>query len=281
MKIFDFQAEFDSGTFKKDAGLNESATAQANENFVYESKGCSRVRTTEMLTWNPITGCTKVSAGCENCPSEVMAKRYQTMGHKRYGNGFNLTMHDEAFRDRQDFEGRHISNSCSPSDWFNENVPYEFLDKIMDSINSYSDLRYQIITKRAERMAEYFATRPIPKNAWLGVAIENQDVKGRIDVLREINAPVRLLSLVPLLEDLGNLDLNGIDWVIVGGESGNKARPMNPQWVMNIQKQCAEQKIPFFFEQWGAWGEDGIKRSTKLNGKKLNGKIYQEMPYWY
>ena len=127
-------------------------------------------------------------------------------------------------------------------------------------------------------MNEYFSSHVIPKNAWLGVTVENRISKGRIDVLKKLDAPIRFLSCEPLLEDLGNLNLDNIDWVIVGGESGAKARPMQIDWVLSIKEQCEKQGTAFFFKQWGTWGSDGIKRSKQLNGKKINGKIYQEMP---
>ena len=158
------------------------------------------------------------------------------------------------------------------------NMPFEFIDKVMCTINNTPQHRYQILTKRAERMAEYFATREIPQNAWLGVTVEAQTSKNRIDILRTLAAPIRFLSCEPLLEDLGCLNLDNIDWVIVGGESGPSARPMKENWVLSIKEQTDKQKSAFFFKQWGTWGSDGIKRNKCINGKLLQGKIFQEMP---
>ena len=164
------------------------------------------------------------------------------------------------------------------SDLFHKDVPFEFIDEVMNIIKKTPQHRYQLLTKRSERMNEYFSSHKIPKNAWLGVTVENRISKGRIDVLKKLDAPIRFLSCEPLLEDLGNLNLDNIDWVIVGGESGSKARPMQIDWVLSIKEQCEKQGTAFFFKQWGTWGSDGIKRSKQLNGKKINGKIYQEMP---
>ena len=164
------------------------------------------------------------------------------------------------------------------SDIFHENVPFEFVDKIMETIRKTPQHRYQILTKRSERMAEYFTTRDIPQNVWLGVTVECLASKIRIDSLRVLNATVKFLSCEPLIEDLGELNLQGIDWVIVGGESGPKARPMKPEWVVSIKKQVKEHGAAFFFKQWGTWGSDGIKRNKHANGKLLQGEIIQQMP---
>lgn len=164
------------------------------------------------------------------------------------------------------------------SDIFHEEVPFEFVDKMFDIIKRTPQHRYQILTKRAERMAEYFATRLIPNNVWLGVTVEALSSRFRIDYLRNLPASVKFLSCEPLVEDLGNLDLTGIDWVIVGGESGPKARPMQESWVLNVRRQVEEQGARFFFKQWGTWGSDGIKRNKHANGKLLNGEVIQEMP---
>ena len=164
------------------------------------------------------------------------------------------------------------------SDLFHKDISFDFIDKVMNIIKQTPHHRYQILTKRAERMKEYFSNRENPKNVWLGVTVENKVSKSRIDVLRTLNAPIRFLSCEPLLEDLGVIDLGNIDWVIVGGESGRCARPMLEEWVLSIKKQCEKQETAFFFKQWGTWGSDGVKRSKHLNGKKINGRVYQEMP---
>lgn len=163
-------------------------------------------------------------------------------------------------------------------DLFHNDVPFEFIDKVMDVISRTPKHKYQILTKRAERMAEYFVNRPIPANAWLGVTVEVERTKFRIEHLRELNAKVKFLSCEPLLSDLGQINLSGIDWVIVGGESGTSARPMREDWVLNIKNQAEQANVPFFFKQWGTWGQDGVKRNKKVNGKLLQGRVVQNMP---
>ena len=230
-------------------------------------------------TWNPITGCTKKSAGCAHCYAEVMTRRLKAMHLEKYKNGFELTLHEDELKQPLKWRGTHNIFVCSMSDIFHENVPFEFVDKIMAVIDKTPQHRYQILTKRAERMAEYFKDKMIPKNVWLGVTVECKDNKYRIDELRSLNASVKFLSCEPLLEDLEELNLNDIDWVIVGGESGPKARPMKEEWVLNIKKQVEKLNTAFFFKQWGTWGSDGVKRNKCKNGKLLKGKVFQEMPY--
>ena len=229
-------------------------------------------------TWNPITGCTKISAGCANCYAEIMSKRLQAMKQDKYKNGFTLTMHNDVLDEPIKWKKPHTIFVCSMSDLFHENVPFSFIDKVMETIKSTPQHNYQILTKRANRMAEYFSDKSIPKNAWLGVTVDIASSKSRIDFLRNLNAPIKFLSCEPLLEDLGNINLDGIDWVIVGGESGAKARPMKEEWVQSIKVQTEKQGSAFFFKQWGTWGSDGIKRNKKANGKLINGKVYQAMP---
>lgn len=230
-------------------------------------------------TWNPITGCSKKSTGCLHCYAEVMARRLKAMGQEKYANGFIVTLHERCLNEPLTWRGNHNIFVCSMSDIFHENVPFEFIDKMFDVIKSTPQHRYQILTKRAERMAEYFTTRSIPDNVWLGVTVEAQSSRFRIDYLRNLPASVKFLSCEPLVEDLGELDLTGIDWVIVGGESGPQARPMKEKWALNIMKQVEAQGARFFFKQWGTWGADGIKRNKHANGKLLKGEIIQEMPH--
>lgn len=229
-------------------------------------------------TWNPITGCTKKSAGCAHCYAEVMAQRLKAMGLAKYSNGFELTLHENNLEEPLSWKKAHNIFVCSMSDIFHENVPFEFVDRIMDTIKRTPQHRYQILTKRSERMREYFQTREVPLNVWLGVTVECASSKVRIDHLRDLDATVKFLSCEPLIEDLGELDLTGIDWVIVGGESGSKARPMQLAWVINIKQQVEQQGAAFFFKQWGTWGSDGIKRNKHANGKTLQGEIIQQMP---
>ena len=229
-------------------------------------------------TWNPITGCSKKSTGCLNCYAEVMSRRLKAMGQAKYSNGFKVTLHEQCLDEPLTWRGAHNIFVCSMSDIFHEEVPFDFVDKMFDIIKRTPRHRYQIFTKRAERMAEYFATRSIPENVWLGVTVEAQSSRFRIDRLRNLSASVKFLSCEPLVEDLGEIDLTGIDWVIVGGESGPKARPMQESWALNIRRQVEEQGARFFFKQWGTWGADGIKRNKHANGKLLNGEVIQEMP---
>ena len=229
-------------------------------------------------TWNPITGCSKKSTGCLNCYAEVMSRRLKAMGQAKYSNGFKVTLHEQCLDEPLTWRGAHNIFVCSMSDIFHEEVPFDFVDKMFDIIKRTPRHRYQILTKRAERMAEYFATRSIPENVWLGVTVEAQSSRFRIDRLRNLSASVKFLSCEPLVEDLGEIDLTGIDWVIVGGESGPKARPMQESWARNIRRQVEEQGARFFCKQWGTWGADGIKRNKHANGKLLNGEVIQEMP---
>lgn len=231
-------------------------------------------------TWNPVTGCTKISAGCTNCYAEIMAKRLQAMGQSKYAHGFTLTTHESILQDPIQWKKPHSIFVCSMSDLFHNNVPFTFISKVMVTIRQTPWHNYQILTKRAQRMNEFFRFEKIPPNAWLGVTVESKANTNRIDFLRELDAPIKFLSCEPLIENLGSLNLSGIDWVIVGGESGNRARPMLAEWVNNVFLQCKEQEILFFFKQWGTWGEDGIKRNKKTNGKYLNGKIIQEIPQY-
>ena len=229
-------------------------------------------------TWNPITGCTKHSLGCMHCYAETMSKRLMAMHIEKYKNGFNLTLHPENLKEPFKWKKSHNIFVCSMSDIFHKDVPFDYIDKIMETINATPQHRYQILTKRAERMAEYFRNRKVPQNVWLGVTVECRDCIERIDYLRSIPAKVHFLSCEPLLESLGTINLKGIEWVIVGGESGPIARPMKEEWVTELKKQVNKAGSAFFFKQWGTWGSDGIKRNKHANGKLLQGKVIQEMP---
>ena len=238
----------------------------------------SKIEWTEE-TWNPTTGCTKVSAGCKNCYAEVMANRLKAMGTPGYENGFEFTlMPDRLEQPLKKKKGtKYFVNSMS--DLFHEKMPKVFLDKILGVISLTPQHIYQILTKRENAMFEYFKNKDVPENIWLGVTVEDKKHGvPRIDKLRNINASIKFLSVEPLLEDIGKIDLTGIDWVIVGGESGAKARPMKKEWALNVQRQCEELNVAFFFKQWGAWGADGVKRSKKSNGRILEGKEWSEYP---
>lgn len=234
-------------------------------------------------TWNPVTGCTKYSEGCAHCYAEVMAKRLQGMGQKRYANGFELTLHPEALDEPKKVKEPSMFFVCSMADLFHKDVSSTFIDFVMQTIIETPRHTYQLLTKRAELMHNFFAEwwgfERMPRNCWIGTTVENEAAKRRIPWLAEIKtAPVRFLSCEPLLSDLGELDLFNIDWVIVGGESGNQARPMKKEWVLNIKRQCEEQGVPFFFKQWGTYGEDGVKRSKEANGCTIDGVTYQAYP---
>lgn len=237
----------------------------------------SKIEWTE-ATWNPSTGCTKISAGCKNCYAETMAKRLKAMGTPGYENGFEFSLVPERLsiplRTRK--PTKYFVNSMS--DLFHEEMDFVYLDKVFETIALTPRHTYQILTKRENRLQEYFSDRQVPANVWLGVTVENKLALPRIEALRKINAKIRFLSIEPLLEDLGSVDFSGIHWVIVGGESGFKARPMKESWALSIQNQCEAQNISFFFKQWGTWGADGIKRSKKANGRMLMGKEWNEEP---
>lgn len=229
-------------------------------------------------TWNPVTGCTKRSAGCEHCYAEAMSRRLKAMGNYKYRYGFKVTLQEESLDEPIAWRKPSLVFVCSMGDLFHDDVPFTYIDKVLTTIRNTPQHTYQLLTKRAERMAEYFKTHDIPKNVWLGVTVENQKTKYRIDFLRQQTAKVKFLSCEPLLEDLNELNLQGINWIIVGGESGPMARPMKEEWILNIQKQATKNLIPFFFKQWGTWNKDGIKGSKKKNGKLLQGKVVQQMP---
>lgn len=214
-------------------------------------------------TWNPVTGCTKRSKGCEHCYAEAMARRLFAMGNYKYRNGFKNTIHPEALEEPLRWRKASVVFVCSMGDLFHENVPFQFVDEVMSVIRKTPQHTYQLLTKRAERMAEYFDSRTVPENVWLGVTVEDVSTKFRIDFLRKLTAQVKFLSCEPLLCDLGTLNLKGIDWIIVGGESGPIARPMKEEWVLNIKQQADKFAVPFFFKQWGTWSKDGIKGNKK------------------
>lgn len=229
-------------------------------------------------TWNPSTGCNKITAGCKHCYAEVMAKRLQAMGTPGYENGFEFTLMPDRLEIPKKIKKPTKFFVNSMSDLFHENMPFEFLDKVFETITETSHHQYQILTKRENILQNYFANKKVPKNVWLGVTVEHHKTKNRIDILRNIDAEIRFLSIEPLIDEMGEINLEGIHWVIVGGESGHKARPMKPEWAIDIQKQCDEQNVAFFFKQWGTWGADGVKRSKKANGRILMGQEWNEEP---
>lgn len=230
-------------------------------------------------TWNPTVGCTKVSPGCKHCYAEGMAARLQAMKTPGYEKGFELVMLPQRLQDplKRKLPTTYFVNSMS--DLFHEDVSFSFIDKVFEVISESKQHTFQILTKRGVRMAEYFQGKAAPDNAWIGVSVEDRQYGvPRIDFLRHIDASIRFLSVEPLLEDVGELNLSGIHWVIVGGESGPKARPMQPHWVDAIREQCEAAGVAFFFKQWGGWGADGKKRAKKQNGRELNGRTWDQMP---
>lgn len=238
----------------------------------------SRIEWTEQ-TWNPTVGCTKISAGCKNCYAENMAKRLQAMGTAGYENAFELRLLPQRLSDPLQRKKPTVYFVNSMSDVFHDRIPDAYVDQVFDVIRQTPHHTYQILTKRAARMARYFKTRPAPTNAWLGVSVENRKHGvPRIDHLRKVPAHIRFLSVEPLLEDVGSLDLTDIHWVIVGGESGPKARPMKEAWAEAVRLQCEAQDVAFFFKQWGGWGVDGRRRAKSANGRLLKGRTWDEMP---
>lgn len=230
-------------------------------------------------TWNPAVGCSKVSPGCANCYAEAMAKRLQAMRVNGYENGFALSLLPNRLVEPLKRSKPTIYFVNSMSDLFHEEIPDAYIEQVFDVIRRAPQHTFQVLTKRAERMATFFKYNAPPKNAWLGVTVEDQKHGvPRLDWLRQVPSYIRFISVEPLLEDLGTLNLSGIHWVIVGGESGPKARPMQQDWVLKIKLQCDEQHSAFFFKQWGGWGADGKKRAKRLNGRLLQGRTWDGVP---
>ncbi len=238
----------------------------------------SRIEWTEQ-TWNPTTGCTKISPGCKHCYAETMARRLQAMGAPGYDNGFELSLMNDRLEQPLHRQKPTIYFVNSMSDLFHEEIPERFLDRVFSVIRQTPHHTYQVLTKRSARLRDYFSGRAAPANVWLGVSVEDRKHGiPRIDDLRAVDSTVRFISAEPLLEDLGTINLAGIHWMIVGGESGPKARPMRAEWVSNIHRQCQCSGTAFFFKQWGGWGADGKRRAKKANGRTFNGRTWDEMP---
>ncbi len=222
-------------------------------------------------TWNPVTGCDKISPGCKYCYAERMAERLQSMGQQNYKDGFKLTLQPKMLDLPLQWKKPQTIFVNSMSDLFHKNVPLEYIQRVFDVMRRADWHRFQILTKRAARLAELSEAIDWPENVWMGVSVENADHVGRIDDLRTTGAAVKFLSLEPLLGPLPQLKLKNIDWVIVGGESGHRARPMDPAWVTNIRDQCARTGVAFFFKQWGG-------KNKKKAGRVLEGRTYDGMP---
>lgn len=224
-------------------------------------------------TWNPLTGCTKVSPGCRHCYAERLSRRLQAMGQPNYENGFELTLHEQALTLPLQWRTPRTIFVNSMSDLFHEKVPEEFIGAVFDTMRRADHHRYQVLTKRADRLAELAPRLPWPEHVWMGVSVENKDYRFRVDLLRATPAAVKFLSLEPLLGPIPNLELTGIDWVIVGGESGPGARPMDLEWVAEIRDRCVASGVPFFLKQLG-----GVRDKRGGNKALLDGRRWIEMP---
>jgi protein gp37 len=231
----------------------------------------SKIEWTE-TTWNPSTGCTKISAGCANCYAEVMTRRLQAMGMEKYSNGFNLTCHTNELQMPYSWKKPRMIFVNSMSDLFHEKMPFEFIKAVFKVMNECSQHTFQVLTKRANILEKYYTLLNWTPNIWMGVTVESDKVTNRINSLRKVPACIKFLSVEPLISAIPNMNLFDIDWVIVGGESGQKARPVKEEWVVDIKNQCEQKQIPFFFKQWGG-------RNKKASGKLLQGKIYCQMPH--
>ena len=230
----------------------------------------SKIEWTES-TWNPVTGCNKISEGCDNCYAERMAKRLKAMGQQNYINGFEVVCHPHMLDTPLKWKKTNMVFVNSMGDVFHEKVPLDFIRQVFGVMNIADQHFYQVLTKRAKRLLELSKMIKWDSHIWMGVTVENKTFKYRIDYLRKTPAKTKFLSLEPLLGPLGKLDLSGIDWVIVGGESGPRARSIEADWAREIRDQCIEQKVPFFFKQWG-----GVRK--KKNGRILDGVEWNEMP---
>lgn len=222
-------------------------------------------------TWNPVTGCTKISTGCLNCYAEKMAKRLHAMRQPNYANGFKVTLHPEMLEMPLLWKKPQTIFVNSMSDLFHDDIPDEFIHNVFNVMAKAHWHRFQVLTKRAERLKELSNKLPWNDNIWMGVTVETSDYKFRIDHLRNTGANIKFLSIEPLLGSLGKLNLENIDWVIAGGESGPFSRPVSPEWIREIRNQCVEKGVPFFFKQWGGFNK-------KKNGRLLDGKTWDEMP---
>ncbi len=222
-------------------------------------------------TWNPVTGCTKVSAGCKNCYAERMARRLKAMGQPNYARGFEVSLQEHVVERPLRWRAPKSIFVNSMGDLFHERVPFAFIARVLEVMGRTEQHRYQVLTKRSQRLLDESPRLPWPANVWMGVSVENEDYFFRADHLRQCGAKVKFLSCEPLLGPLQDLDLDGIDWVIVGGESGPGARPMDPAWVREIRDGCRACGVPFFFKQWG-----GVFK--KKRGRLLDGRTWDEMP---
>ena len=230
----------------------------------------SKIEWTE-ATWNPVTGCTETSEGCRKCYAKRLAIRLQAMGQKKYRNGFSVTCHEETLDIPLRWRKPRKVFVNSMGDLFHKDVGEDFIQRVFEVMLKASQHQFQLLTKRGDRLQQLAPSLPWPHNVWMGVTVEDSNNVSRIDCLRTVPAAVRFLSIEPLLGPIPNLDLDGIDWVIVGGESGPGARAMKEEWVLDIRDQCLRSRVPFFFKQWGG-------TQKKKNGRLLEGRFWDEMP---
>ena len=222
-------------------------------------------------TWNPVTGCSKISAGCANCYAERMSRRLSAMGRNNYADGFKVALHEDMLNRPMTWKSSHVIFVNSMSDLFHNDVPVDFVHRVFNVMNKAHRHAYQILTKRSGRLRRLNSRLPWNSNIWMGVSVESSKYLYRIDDLRLTGAHIKFVSFEPLLAPVGEIDLKGIDWVIVGGESGPKSRPMDPTWVLEIRDQCIRNKTPFFFKQWGGFNK-------KKAGRLLEGRTWDQMP---
>ncbi|MEA3402318.1 MAG: phage Gp37/Gp68 family protein [Armatimonadota bacterium] len=222
-------------------------------------------------TWNPVTGCTKISPGCDHCYAERMARRLKAMGQEKYADGFAVRTHEECLAEPLEWTKPRVIFVNSMSDLFHKHVPLDFIQDVFATMHQADQHIFQVLTKRSGRMAQLAPSIDWPENVWAGVSVENQDYAFRLDHLRKVRARIRFVSFEPLIGPIRDVDLTGIDWVIVGGESGPGARPMAEQWVLDLKTLADEANAPFFFKQWGG-------TNKKRTGRELLGRTWDKMP---
>lgn len=233
-------------------------------------------------TWNPVTGCTKITAGCEFCYAERFAERFRGVQNHPYEHGFDLQLRPERLKQPLSWRKPKMIFVNSMSDLFHKEVPHDFIHAVFNTMETADWHIFQLLTKRSSLMRDFinrrYFDRPVPPHIWLGVSVEDRKGTARIRHLRQTNASIRFLSVEPLIEKIDVLNLNDIHWVIVGGESGQRARPMKKEWAVHVRDLCLANQVPFFFKQWGTWSKDGVKRSKTDNGRCLNGREWNDMP---
>jgi protein gp37 len=233
-------------------------------------------------TWNPVTGCTKISAGCDHCYAERFSERFRGVPGHPFQTGFDLSLRPERLQTPLRWRKPRMIFVNSMSDLFHKNVPIDFVELVFDTMERASWHTFQMLTKRSSRMRDFvnrrYGAEPVPPHIWLGVSVEHRQAASRVKHLQATNAGVRFLSVEPLIEDVGEFSMTGLHWVIAGGESGPGARPMKLEWASRVRDMCLAQGVPFFFKQWGAFGADGRRRSKQDNGRTLDGRTWNQLP---